>query len=85
MTDMTGKSGVVLITAHCESLWLERLRSLSPTLRIEQWSTRSAIPDELWQEVEILYTSFATTLPSAVSSTETTASFKRMVTRLSRR
>jgi len=64
MTDMTGKSGVVLITAHCESLWLERLRSLSPTLRIEQWSTRSAIPDELWQEVEILYTSFATTLPS---------------------
>jgi phosphoglycerate dehydrogenase-like enzyme len=64
MTNMTNKSGVVLITARCELHWLERLQRLSPNLRIERWPSHSAIPDDLWQEVEILYTSFATALPS---------------------
>jgi phosphoglycerate dehydrogenase-like enzyme len=63
---MTNESCVVLITAHIEAYWLERLQSLSPNLQIERWPTRSAgaMPDKLWQEVEILYTSFATPLPS---------------------
>ena len=63
---MTNESCVVLITAHIEAYWLERLQRLSPNLQIERWPTRSAgaMPDKLWQEVEILYTSFATPLPS---------------------
>src|SRR5260370_38939459 len=63
---MTNESCVVLITAHIEAYWLERLQSLSPNLQIERWPTRSAgaMPDKLWQAVELLYTSFATPLPS---------------------
>jgi phosphoglycerate dehydrogenase-like enzyme len=66
MTNMIKKSRVVLITAPIQALWLARLQSLSPDLQIEQWPTRSAkaIPNNLWQEVEVLYTSFATPLPS---------------------
>jgi phosphoglycerate dehydrogenase-like enzyme len=67
MTKMTDTSRVVLITAPIEVHWLDRLQNLfSQDLRIEQWSPRSlaAIPASLWQEVEILYTSFATPLPS---------------------
>jgi phosphoglycerate dehydrogenase-like enzyme len=61
----TSKSRVVLITAPFEAYWLEQLQNLSPQLRIELWPAHSlaAVPDNLWQEVEILYTSFATTLP----------------------
>ena len=57
---------VVLITAPIEAYWREHLQSLSPDLQIERWDTRSGtpIPDSLWQEVEILYASFATSLPS---------------------
>jgi phosphoglycerate dehydrogenase-like enzyme len=66
MADMTNKSHVVLITAPFEAHWQERLQHLSLNLQIEQWSTRSGtpVPVDLWQEVEILYTSFATPLPS---------------------
>src|SRR5712691_13553501 len=63
---MTNRSRVVLITAHFEPHWRERLQAISPDLKIDQLSTRSmgAVPEDLWQEVEILYTSFATPLPS---------------------
>lgn len=66
MTRMTNTSRVVLITAPIETHWLKRLQSLSQDLHIEQWSPPSltAIPTSLWQVVEILYTSFATPLPS---------------------
>ena len=62
---VTNKARVVLITASIGRDWLERLQTLSPDLRIEQRSARSveAVPDALWQEVEILFTSFATPLP----------------------
>jgi len=65
VTDMTNKTRLALITAPMGGHWLERLQSLSPDLQIEQWPARSieAVPDALWQEVEILYTSFATPLP----------------------
>ena len=65
MTDMTNKSRLVLITAPMGEHWLERLQGLSPDLQIVQWPTRSieAVPHVLWQEVEILFTSFATPLP----------------------
>jgi len=63
---MTNGTRVVLITAHIGPHWRERLGAISPDLKIEQWSSRSmgAVPEDLWQEVEILYTSFATPLPS---------------------
>jgi phosphoglycerate dehydrogenase-like enzyme len=69
MTDMSNRSRVVLIMALIEGYWpehwLERLQNLSPDLLIEQRPARSieAVPDALWQEVEILFTSFATPLP----------------------
>jgi phosphoglycerate dehydrogenase-like enzyme len=63
---MTNGFRVVLITAHIGPHWRERLGAISLDLKIEQWSTRSmgAVPEDLWQEVEILYTSFDTPLPS---------------------
>ncbi len=66
MTHKINTSRVLLITAPIETHWLARLQDLSPELQIIQWSTHSAsaIPDNLWQGVEILYTSFATPLPS---------------------
>jgi phosphoglycerate dehydrogenase-like enzyme len=56
---------LVLITAPFRELWLNRLTSLSPDLRLEYRPRAStkAIPEHLWQEVEVLYTSFATPLP----------------------
>ena len=65
LTSSPKTTRVVLITAPLEAGWLERLQSLSPDLYVE-WKPASAgraVPDELWQEVEILYTSFATVLP----------------------
>jgi phosphoglycerate dehydrogenase-like enzyme len=61
---MTNRSHIVLSTACFEPRWLERLHNLSPDLRIEQRPTSNAqsIPDEVWQEVEVLYT--YATLPS---------------------
>jgi len=66
MITKTYKPRVALIIAPCEEHWLERLQNLSPDLQIERWPTSSvqAIPHDLWQAVEILYTSFATPLPS---------------------
>src|SRR5205807_8462702 len=66
MINAQGRSRVALITVPFEARWLERLQSLSPDLQIELWPARSgrSVPDKLWQEVEILYTSFATPLPS---------------------
>lgn len=63
---MNNKTPLVLITAPFETHRLECLRSLLPQLRIEQWSTRldGPVPDDLWQAVEVLYTSFSTPLPS---------------------
>ncbi len=65
-TDVTAKERVVLITARIEPTWLERLRKQWPNLRFEQRSSRKGenLPDELWREVEVLYMSFATSLPS---------------------
>ncbi len=66
MANTPRRSRVALITVPFEVRWLERLQSLSPDLQIELWPARSgrAVPDDLWQEAEILYTSFATPLPS---------------------
>jgi phosphoglycerate dehydrogenase-like enzyme len=66
MTPKFNTSRVVLITAPIEAHWLARLQGLSQELQVEQWSTHSAgaIPADLWQEVEILYMSFATPLPT---------------------
>ena len=63
---MTSKSRVVLITAPFEVEKLERLARLSSDLRIELYPTGSigSIAGDLWQEVEVLYTSYATPLPS---------------------
>lgn len=63
---MTSGFRTVLVTAPFEAGEGERLQSLSADLRIELWPARSGktVPDELWREVEILYTSFATPLPS---------------------
>lgn len=57
---------VMLITAPLDAYGLERLQSLSPELSVKQWQTHSMgkVPNDLWLEVEILYTSFATPLPS---------------------
>ena len=66
MTNMISKTRMALIRAPIEAHWLARLQSLSPDLQIEQWpiSSARAIPGDLWQVVEILYTSFTTPLPS---------------------
>jgi phosphoglycerate dehydrogenase-like enzyme len=62
---MTADAGTLLITAPFAAQWLERLRTRWPDLRIELLSPRSmrTVPEILWREVEILYTSFATELP----------------------
>jgi phosphoglycerate dehydrogenase-like enzyme len=66
MSDMTGAYRGVLVTAQLEAGWVERLQRLASDLRIEYYPGRAAraIPDDLWREVEILYTTFATPLPS---------------------
>ena len=66
MSNMINRSRVVLIMAPIGGHRLERLQNLSQDLQIEQRPARSteAVPDALWQEVEILFTSFATPLPS---------------------
>lgn len=63
---MTTRSRVMLVTAPLEADWLARLQSLAGELYVKQWQhqTMGSVPDDLWQEVEILYTSFATPLPT---------------------
>ncbi|HEU5229695.1 MAG TPA: D-2-hydroxyacid dehydrogenase [Ktedonobacteraceae bacterium] len=65
MADTISTPRVVLITAPIETSWLERLQKLSPDLDIRRWppSSEGEMPDDLWQQVEVLYTSFATRLP----------------------
>jgi phosphoglycerate dehydrogenase-like enzyme len=65
MADTISTPRGVLITAPIETSWLERLQKLSSALEIHQWlpSAEGRGPDDLWQQVEILYTSFATRLP----------------------
>lgn len=62
----TEGSGLALITAPFEERWLGELGQLAPRLRVE-WRPaphEQPIPDEVWSEVEVLYTSFATPLPA---------------------
>jgi phosphoglycerate dehydrogenase-like enzyme len=70
MADTISMPRVVLITAPIETSWLERLQKLSPALEIHRWvlSSKERGPDDLWQQVEILYTSFATRLPPPESA-----------------
>lgn len=62
---MTNKSRVVLATTQFEARWLERLQRLSSDIHLEQRPARDAseIPNDVWREVEILYT-FGTILPA---------------------
>lgn len=55
----------MLVTAPLDAHGLERLQGVSPALSVKQWKHHSmgSVPDDLWLEVEILYTSFATPLP----------------------
>ena len=57
---------VMLITAPLETHRLARFRGLAPELHVKQWQHRGmgSVSDALWQDVEILYTSFATPLPT---------------------
>ena len=66
MTDGKTSSRVVLITAPVEEDWMQQLRSQWPELRFELRPARAkaAIADELWREIEVLYTSFTTPLPT---------------------
>lgn len=59
------ESHVILITAPSDAHWPKRLQRLAPDFRVEQWSRSDEdIPPELWRDVEILFTSFTTPLPS---------------------
>jgi phosphoglycerate dehydrogenase-like enzyme len=60
-------SGLALITAPFEEAWVERLRRLEPRLHViwRHAAQCDPIPDEVWAEVEVLYTSFGTALPTS--------------------
>src|SRR5258708_30971009 len=64
MAASNSRTHVVLSMALLGVGWLERLQKISAGLRIEQRSPGdlNAIPDDLWREVEILYT-FVRKLP----------------------
>lgn len=58
-------SRVILITAPSDAHLPKRLQRLAPDYRVEQWPRPDeVIPPELWCDVEILFTSFTTPLPS---------------------
>jgi len=63
---MANNSRKVLISARFEEHWLKRLLNIAPNLQLALWETRSTrvVPDDMCRGVEILYTSFATRLPS---------------------
>lgn len=63
---MTTSSRVMLITAPLAPHWLERFQSAAPELHVKQRQPQEMerALEELWQDVEILYTSFATSLPT---------------------
>lgn len=66
---MTVQSRTVLITAPLPAQGLERIQNISSELDVQRWqySTQGAVPTALWNEVEVLYTSFATPLPPPAS------------------
>ena len=59
MTDAKDTATQVLVTIPFEQQWQEQLKKLSPELHVEQHTVQKAqeIPDALWREIEILYTS----------------------------
>ena len=63
---MARQSRTVLITAPLTVEWLEHIQHISPECVVRYWppSTSEAISDDLWREVEVLYTSFTTPLPA---------------------
>lgn len=63
---MTISSRIMLITAPLGTHWLERFQSIAPDFYVKQWQHQETgkIPEKLWQNVEVLYTSFATPLPT---------------------
>ncbi|MEO9029907.1 MAG: D-2-hydroxyacid dehydrogenase [Ktedonobacteraceae bacterium] len=67
---MTTQSRTVLVTAPLPAQWLERFQAISSELDVRSWqySELGAVPDTLWNEVEVLYTSFTTPLPSSASA-----------------
>jgi phosphoglycerate dehydrogenase-like enzyme len=65
MAESNQTSRVVLITAPLEEGWLQRQQKRWPDLQFVYRSAfrHEAVPEELWQEAEILYMWFATPLP----------------------
>lgn len=60
----TRGSGLTLITAPFEEAWIERVRALAPESSIVWLPAGEPVLDDLWSQVEVLYTSFATPLPA---------------------
>lgn len=58
-------SPVLLITAPLDTHQREQFQNFSPPFHVQFWQEQDqrVIPDTLWREVEVLYTSFATPLP----------------------
>lgn len=58
-------SRLVLVTAPLDAERQRRLQGFSQELRVQVWRSQEmgAIPDAVWRETEILYTSFVTPLP----------------------
>lgn len=65
MTKMTNATRTILITASFRDEWIEQVRQVAPDFQVEYWPARAGktIPPDLWRNVEILYTSYATPLP----------------------
>ena len=59
MTDAKDTATQVLVTIPFEPHWQEQLKKLAPELHVEQHTVQKAqeIPDVLWRNTEILYTS----------------------------
>jgi phosphoglycerate dehydrogenase-like enzyme len=62
---MADQERIVLISAHFNEQWLERFRRIAPDMHFEirTTGTHKAIPDALWQNVEVMYT-FGADLPT---------------------
>lgn len=66
MTMGASSRRLALITARVPVDWLNQLRAVYPSVAVEYRppETNEPIPDALWRDVDILYTSFATALPT---------------------
>jgi phosphoglycerate dehydrogenase-like enzyme len=66
MAESNQASRAVLITAPLEEGWLQQQQNRWPDLRFVYRSalTHETVPDELWQEAEVLYMWFATPIPT---------------------